>query len=355
MEITILDVAKHAGVSTSTITNVLHNRPNVGSETRKRVQQVINELGYIPNKFAQGLKEGRSVIGGRKLTNNIGCVIFKGYNKFRDLSSAAVMESIESESRLNDYHVYFFNSVDELKKNDKLFNKLINDDNIDGLITIATQLEGIGETIKKRIKNIVSVSEPLGDNNEYDCILFDDYSASYDAVRYLAGLGHKRIASIISSDRAQRLLGYRQAVSDFKLDKDENLLEVIGLNPGTFSNDIDYSGFGFRLTKKILAQSPRPSAILVSDAEACSGVIKAISESGLKVPDDISIITIGSSDLIGDVSPDITTMIVNKPEVGSLAVRRLLERIKTPAMLESIKISVPFRILERKSTMRIPR
>ncbi|OGS18399.1 MAG: hypothetical protein A3J83_04405 [Elusimicrobia bacterium RIFOXYA2_FULL_40_6] len=362
MEATIIDVAKRTKVSIGTVSNVIHNKPNVESKTREKVLKSIHELGYVPNESAQNLKKGIRNDLKKRLTNNIGLIVYKGFNRYGFADHTSLVEGLDKEIRNHDNHLYFYYRVDELSENSSLFNKVVNSGNIDGLIVLSSQLEGIYEQVRKRIKNIISIGEPLGKEGDIDCLMFDDYGASYNAVKYLAESGHKRIGSITNlayyKERqfvSNRQRAFKDAVRDLGLENDETLIEGVlprdffDLGAGMTLN----KEAGYRLMKNLLIKAkPLPTAVFLENAESCSGVVEAIREAGLRIPDDISVITIGNSNLMGNVEPKITTFMYDVNEASKAVVKKLLERINTPR-IKQVKILFPFDLSAGESCRKI--
>ncbi|OGS20634.1 MAG: hypothetical protein A3J83_05620 [Elusimicrobia bacterium RIFOXYA2_FULL_40_6] len=361
-DVKIVDVAKHAKVSISTVSNVIHDKGKVNSGTKERVLKIIQELGYIPNEFAQRLKKGIKKNIDKQLTYNFGLIVYKDYNKYGSKDHSELIESLDREIRNSGYHLYFYYRCDELSENPQLFNKVVNSRNIDGLIVISSQLEGIYDQVRSRIKNIISIGESLGTENDVDCIKFDDYNAAYDAVKYLAKLGHKRIGTIADlvyyrekQKDSIRLRAYKDAVRDFNLESDESLIEGYvehdSTDPSagtTVANEISY-----KLMKNLLDKAkPLPTAVFVETAESCGGIIEAIKEKGLQIPDDISIVTMGSEILMDNVYPVITTLTYDVKEISKTVIRRLIERISNPEM-KPVKIVLPYDIAIRESCKQI--
>ena len=342
MSITRDDVARKAGVSVGTVSNVLNNFPNVRFEIKQKVLKTVEELGYVPNTFAQKLAGTKKTGSSKDSTNNIGCIIYRGFNKYEGFSHARIVEHLEHEVKRKGYNLSFYYRCDELSQNPPLFNKMVSSETIDGLITISTQLEGILEQTKSRIKNIISLGEPLGAKNDIDCVLYNDCKVSVDVVKYFAGLGHKRIG-FIGTDKPRARV-FEDTLKELHLEYDKNLVEKIEYLPR-----IDYRISGYNLMKKIIDQARIiPTAMYIANDEASIGALKAIKEKGYKVPGDISIVTCGDIDILDYMDPPITTYRYNEKEIAVMAVNRLMERIANPE-ISPIETTVSFELIERKS------
>ena len=349
MDVTIADVAKHAGVSRCTVTNVIHNKPEVTSQTKERVLRSIQELGFTPNEAAQNLRSRKRTLTGKQLTGNIGCIIYDTFNKYKDSVYADIMIGIDQELINKNYHLFFYHKLGQFVHDPLLLNKLIDVNKIDGLITLATQLEGIYDRVHERIKNVISIGESLGN---YDCISPNLFKAGYDAVKYLAEFGHKRIAFIgdkmWDEGLSDKFSGYGKAIKDYNLEYDETLIEKI------YPSGENDETSGYILMKKILEKTTHmPTAVFSTSDYASPGVLRAIKEKGLNVPEDISIVGCGDDfGGLGIMDPPITTFMVKKIEIGELAVRKLIERINNPYTTVT-KTIVPLDLIERKSVKKL--
>jgi len=346
MKITITEVAKDADVSLGTVSNVLHNNPCVNSAIREKVLGSIKKLGFVPNESAQRLKKNAGTSITR--TRAIGIIVYAGFNRYKEPDYADIIEGIHVELTKQDYILLFYNKLEELVLNPVLCNKLINSEKIDGLITISSQLEGIEGQVKTKIKNIISLGEPLG-FGPYDYVVFDVRKGVLDAVGYLSGLGHKRIAFV--GNELGKLAFFREAMNSLGLPIDEKLVEadcsVVAEGNVKISENFEC---GKALMSRVLDRADKiPTAVFSPNDLATAGVIQAIKEKGFRIPDDISVIGFGDSmEILAEMDPPLTTMALDRQGVGALVVRKLLERINNPETITS-KTSVPFHLIVRGS------
>ena len=341
------DVAKRAKVSPVTVSKVVNNLPGVQPESKIRVLKSIEELGYIPNNYAKKLAHSRNTDEHRLQTNCVGCILYRDYSKFTTPGNAEILQAIDRELMKNKYHLCFYYSLNELENDPLLFNKNVNAENIDGLIVLSSQLEGIYQQVKQRIKNIVSITEPLGEDDN-DCVLSDSRQAGRLAVEYLYKLNHREIACIgergVKTEQL-KVKGYKEALSDLGIDYKESYMGELEPN----QTDPQLIKNSYELTCKIIDNnSARPTAFFSTDHVASIGIIKAVKDKGLRVPEDISVIACGYDDKVKFMEPALTTVTFSYEELGKLAANRVLERIKRPDM-EPVKLVVPFKITERES------
>lgn len=365
MKINMHHVADHAGVVISTVSRVLNNHPNVSLKTKEKVLRSIEALGFVPDRAAQNLVHKRyapEIDGIHKKTQNIGCIVGSDTDKYSSPFNAAIIDGIDEEAGSHKQRLVFVYKLDELRNDYVLFNEMISDEKIDGLIVIATELEGIYKQVRERIKPLLSL-KTIPDT-DVDCILPDDYQAGYDAVKHLVSLNHDRIAFaadlwpaagndakvfLYNTAIEQRFAGYRQALADLNVKYDETIV-----SKKTVENKINQLENGYTIMKKLIDRSnPPPSAVFCASDLIAAGVVKALKDKEIAIPDDISVITCGDSpESISYVEPALTTFLINKKELGKLAVGRLMERINNPAV-PTTKTMVKYCLQERVSCKKV--
>jgi DNA-binding LacI/PurR family transcriptional regulator len=337
-EITQKDVAELAGVSRGVVSYVINNGPRVvAPETRKRVLDAIQELGYRPNKNAQRLKLGASLA-----EKSLG--IIAGGQSFNVLERPyynIILAGLFEEAHRLGQDVRFFSFFDELT-DPVFFNKNIHSDEISSLVIIlpamintTSNYQGILDLIEERIHNVVCLEEPL---KEWPTVIFDRAIAAKQAVEHLINLGHKRIAFLAIQDA--RLTGYRQTLLDHNLPYDESLI---------FTPDPSHVLSGsYQSALEIARLRPRPTAIFAANDECAISAIAALHDQGIKVPQEIAVVSIDNIGLAEMVRPSLTTVDVPKRGMAAYAMQMLLMeeqfRDKQPA-----SIVLPTRLIVRES------
>lgn len=327
--ITIKEIAKLANVSQSTVSKALNDRPDVNSETKRKIIELAKQYDFVPNAFGKGLKS--------RTTENIGVIFCR---EEQPLSGnpfySRVLEGIEAELVLKNYNLVL-QLIPECQQN--ILPKMIRQRQVDGLI-----LAGIFQ--EQFIKNILSnnifvvLIDPKISTNNCSQVLIDNEHGAFTVTQYLIQKGHSRIG-FISGDLErlsfkQRFDGYKKALEYNNIPVDNALIQTGGLEKG------------YEHVKSLLMLEKRPTAIFAAnDINAIHGY-KAIQEQNLKIPDDVSIIGFDDIDLAKYATPSLTTIRVYKEELGSIGVRTLLQMIngenKTP-----ITTIVPTRLIERES------
>jgi len=302
---TIIDVAKRAGVSKSLVSLVMRNSPHVSEARRTAVLEAAKELGYRPNALARGLVQGR--------TSTIGVLLSDLHNPF----FAEIVDGVEEETSISQ-HKTLLGSGNRDPRRETLTLEAMLERQMDGIILVSpsistSKIGAIAESIP-----VVLVGRRVR-NQTLDCVVNDDFAGAVLAVEHLAELGHRRIAHISGGRGAgarSRLRGYRHAMQRLNLERHTQVA------PGAYTDRGGYSG-----AKRLLGAEPLPTAIFASNDFAALGALTALSEAGLSVPGDISLVGYDNTYLA--TLSNISLSSVNQPrrEMGVLATRLLLERI----------------------------
>jgi len=306
-------VAEEAGVSIATVSRVINDSPGVNPETRMKVQQVIKELKYTPNRVAKRLRN-RNASG-----NLLGALIPDIQNPFY----MEVLRGIEDVAYENKYALIMCNFSQDEKK-EKLYLDILQSESIDGLIAAPTN-EHDQEVISlvKTGLPIVCVDRGLS-GVDVDVVLVENKKGAFTAVDHLAKAGYKRIAYIsglpqIPSSQ-QREQGYLDALSANGLAIDRNLIKY---------GDSRHES-GVKLCEELLNYSDPPDAIFTGNNLITLGALETIHKKGLKVPGQIAII--GFDDMYWAISLNPPLTAVRQPayEIGRRAAEQLILRINDP-------------------------
>ncbi len=311
--ITQKEVAERAGVSRSVVSYVINDGPRqVAEETRQRVLDAIQELGYHPNKHAQSLKRG-----GPLAHKTLGIIAGgKSYNVLERPYYNVVLAGLFEEAHRLGQEVRFFSFFDALT-DPVFFNKYIHKDEISSLILILPAMttavpgyEAILDQIERRIENVVCLEEPVRD---FPTVIFDRALAARQAVEHLIGLGHRRIAFLAIPDA--RLTGYRQTLLDHNLPYDERLV----ITP----DSANILSSAYIAAGMILSLQPRPTAIFAANDESAISAMAALIDRGVRIPEDMSVISIDNIGLAEMIRPSLTTVDVPKQQMASYALQIL--------------------------------
>ncbi len=336
--VTQQDVAERAGVSRAVVSYVLNDGPrSVSAETRQRVLQAIQELGYRPNKHAQRLKQGSDAV-----KNTIGIVTGgQSYNMLKRPYYNSVLAGLFDSAHQLNQHIRFFCFFDALK-DPIFFNKNIHPDEISSLILLLPNLiantpgyESILDAMIERIDNIICLEDSI---KGLPAVIFDRAAAARLAVEHLIGLGHQRIAFLAIND--QRKQGYRQALLEHDLTFDETLIRVI--------SDVGPIESAFQQTIELFKTGDPPTAIFAANDESAIAVIAALHDQGLRVPDDVALVSIDDIELASMIRPALTTVNVPKRRMGTYAIQFLISQ-RDISLPQSVSMVLPIDLIVRES------
>lgn len=329
------DVANLAGVSTAVVSYVLNNGPRpVAAETRARVLKAIEELGYRPNKYAQHLKTRNT-----PATRQIGIVMGgKGEILLRPYY-ADILYGIYDEAYRQEQRIRFLHFFEELH-DPRIFNELVHPEEISALILLAPDLspanpknQALLERMLERITNVVCLEQTIAG---VPAVIFDRADAARKAVNHLISLGHQRIGYIGNTD--ERLEGYRQTLFQHGLSYDEQLVKKTANFPEQ----------GYEQTFPLFRLMPPPTALLATSDETAFGVLKALHEQGLNVPNDVALVSIDDIELAAYIQPALTTVRVPRRQMGIYALH-ILAMHKAHPDIQPASIVLPTELIVRQS------
>ncbi len=307
---TIYDVAKKAGVSSMTVSRVINGKRDVKPETREKVLKAIEEIGYVPNSLA------RSFV--LQKTKTIGLVITDITNPF----FTTLARGVEDTAMNNQFSVIFCNT-DEDPEKELLYLEVLARKRVDGVILASAS--GKRTPLKSLfIKNIpvVLIDRGIEGLDDLDVVKGDSVQGSYLLTKHLISLGHRWIGIIVGdrniSTAEDRVEGYRRALAESGILVDENLIKF-----SRYSRD-----GGYNSTKELLSLEDRPTAIFGGNNFIAIGALVAIRELGLKVPEDIALVSFDDIESLSQVYPFFT--VVNQPaySMGVIAAELLIRRIE---------------------------
>jgi LacI family transcriptional regulator len=341
-KITIKHVAERAGVSTMTVSRVLNNRPDVSPETRKRVQDVMEELGYAPNMAARGLK-------GRSRTLGVVATGIEYYGPSRTLASI--------EKRVNELGLSLLLSLIADPENDNGEDTLISllAHQAEGILWAVPEIGDNREWLCERIQRIntpvVFLNMEPRPNTSMSAV--DNFYGGKLATRHLAEQGYRHIGIVTGPltwwEARQRLEGWRSVLNEKNLTADiDGLIAYGDWTPAS----------GEAGLLQLLGQVPSLDAVFASNDQMALGILKAAKEVGLRVPEDLAIVGFDNIPESAFFSPPLTTIKQGLSEMGSTTVNMLNQLIQAKDIGEEIP---PFnkwitpQLIVRKSSINIKR
>jgi LacI family transcriptional regulator len=326
---TLADIAAAAGVSTMTASRALNNKPGISQRTREAILKVASQKGYVTNRVAQKLSSGQSgVIGVIALQLDHPFIIGVVNSVVRAATAAGTEVLIythperEKEPSLNVLHML------------QQFT--------DGVVALPPFQADFLDSLARGRFPIALVDSPL-EHAKLPSVAADDYGGARAVMQHLAELGHKRIAFVAGREEVQsakeRLRAYHEAVAVHGLVRDPRLIV-----PGHYT-----PAGGRTAALKLLARKDRPTAIFAANDLSAFGVMAALQEQGLKVPEDMSVVGFDDVPSALHVHPALTTVRQPMEGMGRAAVSTLLSQIAGLAA-DSARVTLPTELMVRQSS-----
>lgn len=332
MKITISEIAKLANVSKSAVSIVLNNKKGVSEKTRAHVLEIIKEYNFNPNSVARSLAANKTKV--------LGLVIKEIDNPY----FAKVMKGVYKTSAELGYSVLLGSSELYPERESEIIDALLSK-RVDGLLVSPLRNEEANFTY---LTDLIRDTFPLVllgtiDNYKTNSVDIDNFKAAYDAVSYLIELGHRKIAHfggpIYSEHGKKRLEGYKQALIDRKIPIERSY--VLSVEP--------YIPSGFKAGIKLFSKNPEPpSAVFCYNDLVSIGLLNALLELNIKVPEQVSIIGFDNIDFSSSMKIPLSTVNMPAYEIGISATNLLIKQINSSVQLNKKKI-VKHRLIIRNS------
>ncbi len=324
----IRQVAKRAGVSSATVSHVINNTRFVSDDVRSRVNEAIRELNYQPNALARSLRRGQ--------THTIALVLPDSANPF----FAEIGRHIERIAFDRGYSVIFCNTEGQPAK-ENFYLDVVVKKRVDGVILVSVGIPGT------HLQQLEAQNVPLvivdRQSKEYsiDTVLTDNLRGGLLATQHLIRLGHRRIACITGSSTLnpsyQRFAGYEQALREAGLEFD----------PGLHRTGDFHAASGWEIGLELLRRARPPSAIFACNDMMAIGVLRAASEAGLRVPEDLALVGFDDIELALYTNPPLTTVSQDKARISEIAFDMLMRRVEDRETKIQIEFLQPALVVRR--------
>lgn len=326
---TLNDVARQAGVSYQTVSRVINDHPSVSPETRSRVQNIIDVLGYQPNKVAKSLAA--------KHSNTLAILTF-GMNNY---GPTQMVVNIERAAKDLGYDLIFSNIHEPSHEQLRHALDSLNGRQVDGIVAISPVVGISYEDIIHLTQGIpvVQIDPALG--LDVPSVLVDQHYGSKIITEYLINLGHRRIAEISGP------MNWFGALA--RHTQWESTLQKAGLTPMMSVQGNWSAKSGYQSAKRLLTESPGFTALVVANDQMALGAIYALHERGLRVPDDVSVVGFDDIPEASYFMPPLTTIHQDFNQLGEMGVRYLLECIQYPETVIKQHVLYP-KLVVRHST-----
>lgn len=332
-QVTLGSIAGKFGISVSTVSRILSGKARqyrISENTERLVKAEADRLGFAPNQIASSLR--------LRKTNTVGLIIPDISNTF----FAGVARSVEIEARRNGYFIILCDSR-ENPGNEMESIRLLKSRNVDGLII--SPVGRIGDYLKQlRDEDLpIVLLDRYFPGVDLPHVTSANYEGAFEATELLIKKGHRRIACIQglpdASTNLDRVAGYRDALAHNEIEVDERLI-----SGRDFSEDN-----GYRETKKLLSGSDKPTAIFSLGNLSTFGVIRALSEEGLSIPGDVSIVSFDDHYYSPFLATPITAVAQQMEQIGQSAVKLFCEQLDKTSQAKTSGIYLPTSLNERSS------
>lgn len=333
-KVTLKDIATLLNTSPKTVSKALNNQPGVSEELRQKIKKTARELHYIPNPFGKGLS-------GKPL-KTVGIIVPDNVNP----SYSLMLRGMETKAAALDYSVILCNSNEDVEQEKALVQVLLGK-HVDGVIICPAYYPGPGinpniETMQRLKVPYVLLNRAIHDQ-QHPCIKTDNFLAAYLAGQYLIRKGHSEIIHLTRQYSVQaveeRLHGLQKAFHENALPfHEQNVYRRCDVN-------IDSA---YRAMKDILAERRDFSAVLAFNDIIAFGVMKAIHEARLSIPDDLAVMGFDNLIFSEICLVPLTTMNQNLCAIGTVAMELLLEHIEGKQEVRVSRLPDPY-VVERQS------
>lgn len=340
MKVRVRDIAAKAGVSPSTVSNALNGRAGVSKEIAEKICNLANEMGY-----------SNSTDTSRTLEKNyVRLVVFKchGLVVMDTQFFMELMESIERECHSQGYDLSITHIHAQSDADYRVRIRNICKEECAGVIVLATEMEKPELELFQNCVSPLLMLDNLFTHEKVDAVVINNYEAGYQATRELCALGHTNVGHITSnmdfSNMRYRFKGYKAALKEYGIEpKSENVWRVTPTLEGAYRDMLEQLDHG---------RTP-PSAFFAGNDIMAVGCMRALTERGYHVPEDVSIIGMDDVQLAQFHNPPLTTIKVYRAYMGQIAVRTLLSITSKNQHSSCAKVEVGVELIQRSSTKSI--
>jgi LacI family transcriptional regulator len=334
---TIRDVARLAGVSTMTVSRVVNRSGYTSPETRRRVEQAVAELGYVPNAVARHLRS--------KQTHTIALVLSDITNPF----FTTIARGVEDIAGPRGFGVMYCNT-DESDEEEARYLRLLVERQVDGVLLVPAGNPGASARLLRDHQVPLVILDRRVPRRRIDTVRCDSEGGAFELTQHLIALGHRRIGVLTGrrtiSTSLDRVAGVRRALEESGLTLDDRLVRWGRFNFG----DLNLAD-GRQMALDVLSASDDPpTALFAANNFIAFGAVRAIHELGLRMPEDISIVAF--DDLPADWVSDPFLTVAAQPayDIGRRAAELLIDRLTGERTRTGESVILPFEVIVRRST-----
>lgn len=337
MSVTIKDVARLAGVSPSTVSRVISRNPKISPATVRKVKEAMETLGYHQNAMARSLVS--------RNTQTLGLVLPRSAEElFNNPFFSEVLRGMLSYANQASYDL-LMSSANSQQEELKAVTRMVMGKRVDGIILMAPRkADPVVEMLHEADFPFVLLGRSI-EHPEVLSVNNNNTKAAYDATKHLLAQGHTRIGfvtgpsnMVVSEDRLE---GYKQALQESRVE----------ISPEWMIDADSLQASGFHTISLVMSLPEPPTAFVVVDDVVAFGLIRGIYEVGLRVPEDISVVSFNNIILSELSNPPISTVDIGMYHLGYLIVQQLIRKLAGEPIAQP-HITVPHRLIVRGSSVK---
>jgi LacI family transcriptional regulator len=307
------DIAQRAGVSLMTVSKALRDGPDVSASTKTRIKLLAQQMGYVPDSTAQGLRN--------RTTRLFGLAVASAADPFL----SRLVLAVEQRAYELGYDLLLAHTLDIPEREDACIRRFLAR-RVDGLFLspvyrLAAEARVYQDLLARRVPTVL-LAHPAPFCAQFTCVETDDLLGGYTATRHLLKLGHRRIAFLAGPPATpwaqQRFEGYRRALRETGLDVDEKLV----FQAGRTTED------GAKAAAQLLAENSNATAVQAANDLVAVGCAETFLKRGLRIPDHVSLIGFGNIALCDHLQVPLTTMNQPKYRLGAAAVAAMQQLLR---------------------------
>ncbi len=331
MAVNIKDVARKANVSISTVSRVINDSKPVSDEIKKRVFDIIEETGYVPNPVARSLVMKKSRL--------IGIIVPDIANYY----TGELLNAFEEIAKTYDYEVILCNTYGDFDQEIRYL-KLLESKQVEGMVFLSFKWDEAHQAFFEKSDMPVVLVNRAAVNDRVFTVSIDHYQAVYEITEEMAKRGHKDFM-LIRNGETEDVFGTDQ-LEGFK-----NALENRGL---AYHKDMVWNGYfqpadAYKAVEAVLKAGKRPTAIITTTDDMAVGAINCLVDNGIKVPEEVSVTGFYDTTLATLYRPRLTTVQHPIYDIGAIAIRMLIKKIDGQE-IEEKHVRLPHGIVFRESS-----
>jgi LacI family transcriptional regulator len=335
-EVTIYDIARILEISPATVSRALNDHPAINSKTKILISEKANEMGYRSNTFASNLR--------RRSTNTLGVIVPRLNSHFM----SAVLAGMEQEANESGYNLLISQSLESVKREIANAKTMFNS-RVDGLLVSVAYDTDTFDHFENFIKKNIPVLffDRIIDHPKCSGVAIDNVLAGFEATSHLIEQGCKNIIHVTGNLKRNvysgRFFGYQKAMSENNLASSDDLIFITDLSQEA----------GITVAQRIDEMKITPDGIFISNDICAVSCMKALTEKGYSIPNDIAVVGFNNDPVSQVIEPNLTTVYYPGHKMGAVAVRSIINHLKGTELIDiSNTIMLQSELIVRESSLR---